>query len=99
MRPASAQVPERAVPAVGGAIEDIIALLGFLFAWDDLLATQRALEEMTQDMLQPAEGFGRRQRLVLQPAHRELDFIRWADAVVHNNDEGNTDKKRFQPRS
>ncbi|WP_223642052.1 hypothetical protein [Corallococcus sp. EGB] len=32
-------------------IDDIIAFLGFLFAWDDILATQRALEAMTQDAL------------------------------------------------
>ncbi|RKH33617.1 MULTISPECIES: hypothetical protein [Corallococcus] len=29
-------------------VEDIIAFLGFLFAWDDILATQKALEAMTQ---------------------------------------------------
>ncbi|NPD22595.1 hypothetical protein [Corallococcus exiguus] len=32
-------------------IEDIIAFLGFLFAWDDILDTQRALEAMTKDAL------------------------------------------------
>ncbi|GMU00486.1 hypothetical protein KH5H1_46060 [Corallococcus caeni] len=37
-------------------IEDIIAFLGFLFAWDDILATQRALEAMTQDALLALAG-------------------------------------------
>ncbi|NOK31667.1 hypothetical protein HMI49_00435 [Corallococcus exercitus] len=32
-------------------IEDIIQFLGFLFAWDDILATQRAIEAMTKDVL------------------------------------------------
>ncbi|WP_404365725.1 hypothetical protein ACIHQR_35335 [Corallococcus coralloides] len=37
-------------------IEDIIAFLGFLFAWDDILATQRALEAMTQDVFLAIAG-------------------------------------------
>ncbi|RYZ43770.1 MAG: hypothetical protein EOO71_02090 [Myxococcaceae bacterium] len=32
-------------------IEDIIQFLGFLFAWDDILATQKALETMAQDVV------------------------------------------------
>ncbi|XXF76340.1 hypothetical protein P2318_25225 [Myxococcaceae bacterium GXIMD 01537] len=32
-------------------IEDIIAFLGFLFAWDDILATQRVMEAMTKDVV------------------------------------------------
>ncbi|RYZ43764.1 MAG: hypothetical protein EOO71_02060 [Myxococcaceae bacterium] len=30
-------------------IEDIIQFLGFLFAWDDILATQKAIESLTQN--------------------------------------------------
>lgn len=37
-------------------IEDIIQFLGFLFAWDDILATQRAVEALTQDMVLALAG-------------------------------------------
>ena len=37
-------------------IEDIIAFLGFLFAWDDILATQRAMEAMTKDVVRALAG-------------------------------------------
>ncbi|NNC04634.1 hypothetical protein HJC10_17495 [Corallococcus exiguus] len=37
-------------------IEDIIAFLGFLFAWDDILATQRVMEAMTKDVVLALAG-------------------------------------------
>ncbi|NOK17295.1 hypothetical protein [Corallococcus carmarthensis] len=37
-------------------IEDIIQFLGFLFAWDDILATQRVMEAMTKDVVLALAG-------------------------------------------